>query len=164
MGPYVSEPVTRTYIQHIEAAPARVFPLICPVREVEWLEGWGDTVEIVHTRSGLAEEGCVFRTRAEGQPETVWIITRHDAESGLVEFARVTPGLVATRLVVRIEERAGGGSTVRVTYTFTPLGAAGAELVREKHSEAAFRRSLEWWERSMNHWLRTGETLRAEAA
>ncbi|GMU66347.1 MAG: hypothetical protein AMXMBFR36_26210 [Acidobacteriota bacterium] len=164
MGPYDSVPVTRTYTQHIEAPPARVFPLICPVREVEWLEGWGDAVEIVHSRSGLAEEGCVFRTRAEGQPETVWMITRHEADRGLVEFVRVTPGLVATRLVVRIEAGADGGSTVRVTYTFTPLGAAGAELVREKHSEAAFRRSLEWWERSMNHWLRTGETLRAEAA
>lgn len=164
MGPYISEPVTRTYTQHIEAPPARVFPLICPVREAEWLEGWGDAVEIVHSGSGLAEEGCVFRTRAEGQPETVWMITRHDADRGLVEFVRVTPGLVATRLVVRIEDGDGGGSTVRVAYTFTPLGAAGAELVREKHSEAAFQRSLEWWERSMNHWLRTGETLRAEAA
>ena len=52
-------------------------------------------------------------------------------------------------------------STVHVRYTFTPLGVAGAELVRDKHSESAFRRSLDWWERSMNHWLRTGETLRA---
>jgi hypothetical protein len=89
------------------------------------------------------------------------MITRHNAGRGLVEFVRVTPGLIATRLVVEIEDGAGGGSTVRVAYTFTPLSEAGAELVREKHSEAAFRRSLEWWERSMNHWLRTGETLRA---
>jgi len=161
MNTFVSEPVTRTYLQRIEAPPASVFPLICPVREAEWLEGWGDAVEIVNSRSGVAEEGCVFRTRAEGQPETVWMITRHDAERGLVEFVRVTPGLVATRLTVEIEAGADGGSTVRVTYTFVPLSAAGAELVREKHSEAAFRRSLEWWERSMNHWLRTGETLRA---
>jgi hypothetical protein len=161
MNTFVSEPVTRTYLQHIEAPPASVFPLICPVREAEWLEGWGDAVEIVHSRSGVAEEGCVFRTRAEGQPETVWMITRHDAGRGLVEFVRVTPGLVATRLRVEIEAGADGGSTVRVTYTFVPVSAAGAELVREKHSEAAFRRSLEWWERSMNHWLRTGETLRA---
>lgn len=164
MTTFVSEPVTRSYTQRIQAPPAQVFPLLCPVREAEWLEGWGDAVEMVHSRSGFAEEGCVFLTRSEGQPETTWMITRHQPDAGLIEFVRVAPGLVATRLVVRVEPGANATSTVHVRYTFTPLGEAGAALVRDQHSEAAFRRSLEWWERSMNHWLRTGETLRAEAA
>ena len=30
--------VTRRYTQHLDAPAAEVFPLICPVREAEWLE------------------------------------------------------------------------------------------------------------------------------
>ena len=48
----------------LAAAPARVFPLLCPVREAEWLPGWH--AEVLHSASGLAELGCVFRTRDEG--------------------------------------------------------------------------------------------------
>lgn len=59
--------ITRHYTQRIEAPPARVFPLLCPVREADWLEGWGEIVEMVHSDSGLAEDGCVFLTRPPGQ-------------------------------------------------------------------------------------------------
>jgi hypothetical protein len=156
--------ITRQYTQRIEAPPARVFPLLCPVREAEWLEGWGEIVEMVHSESGLAEEGCVFLTRPPDQVETVWMITRHDATRGVVEFARVTPGLLATRLCILVQAAEGEASTVKVTYHFTPLSEAGVALAREAHSEEAFRSSMAWWEASMNHWLRTGELLRREAA
>ena len=32
--------ITRAYDQHLAAEPARVFPLLCPVRELDWIEGW----------------------------------------------------------------------------------------------------------------------------
>ena len=149
---------TRRYTQHIAAAPERVFPLLCPVREAEWLDGW--TYDLLRSTSGFAEEGCVFRTTAPGEPETVWIVTRHDAGEGRVEFARVTAGLLATRLCVRVEADGGGRSLVHVTYEFTPTSPQGARVVAEHHSEEAFRRSLEWWERSMNEFLTTGRILR----
>lgn len=149
--------VTRTYTQHIHAPAGTVFPLLCPVREAEWLDGW--TYEMLHSRSGHAEEGCVFRTVPQGDPETIWVVTRHDRDAGVVEFTRVTTGLVATRLVVRIEDR-GTSSDVIVTYRFTPTSEAGARFVAERHSEEAFRGQMEWWERSMNHYIDTGAVLR----
>lgn len=99
-----------------------------------------------------------------GQVETVWVITRHDPTRGEVEFVRVTPGLLATRLCILVQAAEGEASTVKVTYQFTPLSEAGVALAREAHSEETFRRSMVWWEASMNHWLRTGELLRREAA
>ena len=153
--------VVRGYTQHIEAGPETVFPLLCPVREAEWLEGWGDQVEMVHSDSGLAEEGCVFRTRVPGRPETVWAVTRHDPAEKVVEFFRVTTGLVATRLRIEVEPRADGSSSVHVTYTFTPLGPAGRAFVEENHSEEEFRQDMGFWQDSMNHWLRSGRMLRA---
>jgi hypothetical protein len=29
-----------TYVQRLVAGPERVFPLLCPVREADWIEGW----------------------------------------------------------------------------------------------------------------------------
>jgi hypothetical protein len=164
MNPIDSGRVVRSYTQHIAAPPARVFPLLCPVRENEWLDGWADGCEMIHSDSGVAEEGCVFRTRAHGQPETVWVVTLHEPDRGLVEFARVTAGLEATRLGIRVEAGPDGASSaVHITYSFTPLGAEGVAFAREAHSEEEFRRGMAWWEASMNHWFATGEMLRAAA-
>lgn len=52
--------VTRTYTQHIQAAPDAVFPLLCPVREAERIPGWDPVA--VFSESGFAEVDCVFRT------------------------------------------------------------------------------------------------------
>ena len=57
MNPIDSGRVTLSHSQRIEAPPARVFPLICPVRETEWLDGWGEQLEVIHSDSGLAEDG-----------------------------------------------------------------------------------------------------------
>jgi hypothetical protein len=152
--------VVRRYRQRIDASPGRVFPLLCPVLECDWLDGWADGLEMIHSVSGVAEDGCVFVTRVPGRPETVWQITRHEPDAGVVEFHRVTSGLVATRLHIRVEGSPDGTSAVDITYVFTPLNAAGAAFVAEEHSEEAFERAMAWWERSMNHWLRHGEILR----
>ena len=151
--------VTRQYSQRINAPAFAIFPLLCPVREAEWLDGW--TCDLLHSVSGYAEEGCVFRTAPPGDPETVWLITRHDPHAGVVEFARVTAGLVATRLSVRVEDL-GAISNVHVAYHFTPTSEAGARFVAERHSVEAFQRDMQWWERSMNHYLTTGALLHRE--
>ena len=44
--------VRRTYRQHLVAPPDAVFPLLCPVRETEWVQGWDPT--LVVTASGAA--------------------------------------------------------------------------------------------------------------
>lgn len=65
-----------------------VFPLLCPVREAEWLDGWRYTM--IYSQSGLVEEGAVFRTPHEGEPDTVWVVTHHDPVHRRVEFTRFT--------------------------------------------------------------------------
>jgi hypothetical protein len=153
--------ITRTWTQTIEASADRVFPLLCPVREEEWLDGWRDHYELIYSESGLAEDGCVFRTMPPERPETIWMITKHDPVAKAVEFVRVTPGLVATRLNIDVEAVSTGSSRVHIRYTHTPISGTGAEFVSETHSEENFERDMLWWQDSMNHWLRTGETLRS---
>jgi hypothetical protein len=54
--------VTRTFTQQLVAEPSKVFPLLCPVREADWLDGWDPLV--VFSQSGVAEPDCVFLTEA----------------------------------------------------------------------------------------------------
>jgi hypothetical protein len=152
------ERTIRSYTQRIDASPAEVFPLLCPVREAEWLEGFHS--DMIFSESGVAEDGCVFRTQIPGDPETIWMIVHHDRQEGLVEFVRVTTGLVATRLRILVAGNGDDTTSVHVTYTFTPISEEGAAFVRNNHEEAAFRKSMEWWEKSMNHFIKTGRMLR----
>lgn len=60
---FIAKNVSRHHVFEVEAPRALVFPLLCPVREREWLPGW--QADIVHSTSGLVEEGCIFRSQAE---------------------------------------------------------------------------------------------------
>lgn len=149
-----------SFTQRIEAPPAVVFSLICPVRECDWLDGWAEGFELIYSDSGLAEQDCVFRTVAEGEPEITWTISRHDPARGVVEFVRVLEGLVATTLRVGIADNHDGTSAVQVTYLITPVSAEGARFAAERYETKELSRAVRWWETSMNHYLRTGECLR----
>lgn len=156
-------PLVRTYVQHIGAPPEIVFPLLCPVREGAWLEGWADGCELIWSRSGVAERGCVFRTSDAGLPDTTWIVTDHDPDRGVVVLARVTPGLVATTVRLEVCGTGDGSSTVAIRYEVVPTTDEGEAFAAARYEPSAFLATLVWWERSMNHYLRTGQMLRRAA-
>ena len=156
--------IVRTCTQRIDAPPAVVFPLICPVREADWLDGWADGYELIYSASGLAEKDCVFRTHGHGDPEMIWTISEHDSDRGVVEFVRVMARFVATTLRVTIADGGDGTSAVEVTYVVTPVSDEGARFAATRYGGEALPDAIRWWETSMNHYLRTGECLRASAA
>ena len=153
-------PLVRTYVQRIDASPEAVFPLLCPVREGEWLEGWADSCELIWSASGLAELGCVFRTTEPDGPETIWIITEHDPDRGVIVFARITPGIAASTLRIAVGPSEDGASVVAIRYTVVPTSRAGEAYVAARYDRHDHSDSVVWWERSMNHYLKTGQLLR----
>ena len=68
--------VSHEYTQTNEAPPDKVFPLLCPVREADWVPGW--KYNLIYSESGVAEDGCVFSTPNDGGPDTTWMVTRYD--------------------------------------------------------------------------------------
>ena len=150
--------ISRSYRQMINAAPERVFPLICPVREAEWLENWN--YKMIYSETGLAEPGAVFSTSSEGEQDTIWIITKHDAVKREVEFTRVTPGSRTCVLQVWIRQKDEHSSFVDLTYTFTATSDAGNTFV-DIYTEETFLRNVRRWEDSVNHFLATGKILKA---
>ncbi len=145
----------KAYTQTIPAAPDEIFLLLCPVQEKAWLDGWD--YEMVYSQSGYAEDGCVFTTH-DGSRETVWVVTHHDPENHEIRFSRITAGLAATTLVVRVDSVDDGPSKVHIQYTHTSLGDQGDAFL-ETITDEVFNQIMRFWEASMTHYLATGEKL-----
>jgi hypothetical protein len=59
----------RSVTVKFSALPQDVFPLICPVKEEDWLCDWeNDTYELIYSESGVNELGCIFKTDFNGIP------------------------------------------------------------------------------------------------
>jgi hypothetical protein len=148
--------VTRNYVQRLVKEPAAVFPLLCPVREADWIEGWDPG--LVVTSSGAAEADCVFTTPAE-PAEAIWYVTRHEPQAGFVEMLKITPQVTACRLTIQLRP-APGGCEAEVTYSHTSLGPRGDAFVAS-FSEAFYRTFMQDWEARLNHYLVHGAALQA---
>ena len=149
--------ITRTYTQRLAAGPAAVFPLLCPVREADWLEGWDPMLVI--SSSGLAEPDCVFTT--SGTPaDAVWYITQHEPAAGFVEMLKITPGVTACRLTIQLRATQGGSEAI-VTYSHTSLGRDGDSFVAA-FTEDHYQRFMRDWESRINHYLAHRSPLRGQ--
>lgn len=149
--------VTHTYTQRLVAPPEAVFPLLCPVREADWIPGWDPA--LVVSASGLAEPDCVFVTAAP-PGDAVWYVTRHEPQARLVEMIKVTPAVTACRLTIRLRPTAAG-CEADVTYMHTSLGPQGDEFVAA-FTEDFYRGFMQEWESRINHYLRHGTSRQAE--
>jgi len=148
--------VTRTFTQRLEVEPAKVLPLLCPVREADWIEGWDPLV--VYSESGVAEPDCVFLTSAS-PCNSVWYITRHEPDKGFVEMIKITPNVTACKLTIRIL-LVGGKSEATITYAHTSLGPEGDAFVAS-FTEEYYRQFMLDWEARINYFLSNGSLLRA---
>ena len=156
MAEFQGRRVTHEYTQSNFAAPAMVFPLLCPVREAEWVPGW--RYRMIYSNSGVAEAGCVFITEENGR-ETTWVVTEYDAERFQIGFVWVDPGMVATRIRIRLEP-SRDFTTAHIQYTYTGLSSAGNREV-EQFDESWFRQKMQGWEAAVNHYLTTGRLIDA---
>lgn len=151
-----------TYTQTINAPPDRVYPLICPVREAEWTDGWA--CQPIYALSGLAEaDGVYAATDHAGQTEpTIWVITRRDPVHLETEFVAFVPGQQVFRLSVQIKPLGTDQSNVLITYVRTGVSEAGNAAIARAQRLDADRAMIELWERAMNHYLATGRLLKSE--
>lgn len=146
--------VSHTWVQHLDGPPEAVLPLLCPVREAEWIPGWDPP--LVLSRSGLAESDCVFVTLSDPH-NAIWYVTNHNAARGRVEMIKISPGVTACRLNIILEptER---GTDATVTYMHTSLGPEGDRFI-EGFTTQYYAHFMRDWEAQLNHYLTRGEML-----
>jgi hypothetical protein len=119
----------------LQAPPERVFPLLCPVREAEWIPGW--SADILHSASGVAELGCVFRTRDEEGRERIWTVSRYEPEAGKIQFVQFVAGLAVIRLDIALDPTPEG---CRALWIYTVMGLTqGRDSFFSHYQEAPFQ-------------------------
>jgi len=154
----IGKRVVHEYVQRNPASCELVFPLICPVREAEWLPGW--KYRLIHSNSGLAELGCVFATPAPDGSEQTWIVTHHDPRHFQIHFCWIRPGMIATRLEIALKPEGSDDTRTYIRYTYTGLSEAGNREL-DSYDENWFLAKMLGWEKAINHFLRTGEKTAA---
>jgi hypothetical protein len=156
MAVFKAERVVKRYTMNLCAPPADVFPLLCPVREYEWIEPW--SCDMIFSVSGLAENNAVFKTNfpAQGGEET-WIVCRYEKDQAIA-FIRLVPDFKVNRLDVSLT--AAGDSTILVwTHTYTGLSEPGNQWIRSL-TDGAFRSEKAALEKMLDHYLKTGAMLK----
>lgn len=147
----------------LAGTPEEAFPLLCPVREYDWIPDWSCTM--IHSTSGVAELGCVF-TRERGE---TWITTRYEPPSR-IDDTIVLPGLTVRTLSFELTATGtptgptttgpttGPTTTVSVRAAATALSPDGAADVLGWTADD----QQQMWtlrEAQANHLLRTGTLL-----
>lgn len=156
MNEFHAERIVKSYTMHLCASPAEVFPLLCPVRETDWIEPW--SCDMVFSTGGRAENNAVFTTDFESQGGAeIWVVCRYEKDRA-IEFIRVAPGLKVNRLDISLAAADNGTRSIW-THTFTGLSEAGNWWIRNLTDEA-FELEKAAVEKMLNHFLETGAMLK----
>jgi hypothetical protein len=93
-----------------------------------------------------------------GDPtDAIWYVTRHEPGNWLVEMVKITPGITACRIIIRLHP-SGRGCNAVVTYSYTSLSPKGTEIV-ESITEDYYCQFMRAWETELNYYLSTGRKL-----
>ncbi|MFT3781797.1 MAG: hypothetical protein QM790_07240 [Nibricoccus sp.] len=147
----VTKNITDVVIWTLPATPERIFPLLCPVREYDWIPWW--RAELIHSKSGFAEENCIFRTHVGPPAGLTWVCTRFEPNQA-IDYTCFAPDKLIVRLKILLVPIA---NTTQIVWTrdWLSLGAAG-DAVIEQWSATEYRAIMAQHEKDMEHYLRTG--------
>ena len=142
---------TFTCTQINQANINEVFPLLCPVREKEWVDGWD--YKMIHSKSGLIEKDCVFTTPHHHELEILWYVTQYSTETFTIEFVRFTPGVNTVRINIELEPIDAQSTYAHISYQYTALSEEQNEFL-QNHQQKEFEKMMAEWELSINKYLK----------
>ncbi len=147
---------SKTYKQINNAPPEVVFPLLCPVREKDWLDGWD--YKMIFSKSGLIENGCVFSTPHHGIEETIWYVSEYDKLNFKIEFVRFTPKEEVVKINIFLVDNGNSTTSVNITYQYTALSSIKNDWIKHKLDDE-FEENMQWWEKAINYYIENGKKL-----
>ena len=139
----------------VSATPERVFPLLCPVRENEWIETW--QCELIRSKSGFGELDCVFKTR-HGDVEDVWVISKYQPNE-FIEFV-VSSRFRVMRYQFKLSLEGRSGTKIEIEQIATAVSKEGEDHVDDPH----FEMHMKALEVMLNYYLTTGKMMKDEEA
>ncbi len=176
-----NSPISGKYQKRIKASPSVILPLFCPVEEYKWIPDWD--CEMVHSISGVAEQGCVFKENFTGSslynnaagallwsltkshllssdiPSTTWTFKVHDPDAMRIRFELVTEEIATIVYDVNIEDMGDGVSEVTWLYVFTPLNKRGRRM-QNRFTDMKMRGGLAFLGQTLKYYCETGQMLK----
>lgn len=149
----------RKYRQTLEGSRNEIFPLLCPVREKEWLQGWD--YQMIYSESGFAEKGCVFETNND-YGSYHWVVTEHDQAGHRIQFIKLKTDEVYVMIDIGLTAKSEAETYCDIQYTFIPLTDEAAAQVHRENTVEVFNRHMKKWETSLNYFLKHDEMLLEE--
>ncbi|WP_022664252.1 hypothetical protein [Desulfospira joergensenii] len=146
---------TRLYVADISHPASKIFPLLCPTREYEWIEGW--ECDLLYSESGLAEQDCIFQCRIlNGNLPEMWILDLYQPDEK-IQFSIHMDGCII-RYTITLFEKPDKTTVSTWHMTLTAFNEAGHRFLAENDPEV-FKAKFSVFEAMLNHYLETGEKL-----
>lgn len=160
----INRRVFLTHTEEINAHAARIFPLLCPVAEYDWISNWD--CRIGFTASGINEDGCIFMEQIMGPvligypTVSTWVTTVYDKENGHIQFVIFVHDQAVVRYDVRLEEQQSSLTHVVMNFEITAVSEEFGSLDNEE-----IRRRImvpvTFISGSLKHYCETGKVLQA---
>jgi hypothetical protein len=147
---------TMAYTHTVSTMPSNVFPLLCPVREYDWIEGW--SCKMIYSETGFAENNCIFETNFSRGLDEIWTVSRYDPENYVIQFVVVAPETYVIKLDICLQARDNNTTDVTWDVTVTGLTENGNTFV-ENFTEEAYVGLMKNREAALNHFCKTGKML-----
>ena len=138
-----------------EGTRNEVFPLLCPVKEKDWVPGWD--LKLVISNSGVIEQECFF-VEEDTPGDAIWVVTKHDPINFEVAMYRIVPGIIVCRFEVTLDSEKGKSTSASISYEQTALGKDGEKIVDEFTAES-FTKLMDEFTLAINHYLTTGKMI-----
>jgi hypothetical protein len=129
----------------VPARAEEVFPLLCPVREYEWIPDW--RCRMIYSKSGVAEKDAVFTTLERPFGKVLWTCVVYEPPYR-VEYLLTLGSMASIRLELALSDE-GGRCAVDWTMRFTAASRFSAALLGRKMSERAFAAMMTTRERQL---------------
>lgn len=151
---FVAKHIIRQATFIIESPREKVFPLLCPVREREWLPGW--QADVIHSRSGVIEDGCVFGSRNSALGEALYVTSRYEPDPGIVEFIVFFPGICVMKLAIEATCASPHSTQLHWSRSYTGLDERGNAFI-DGLTEEVFAQQMAGMKRALTEYcLRAG--------
>lgn len=145
---------TFIYSQILSGTSEKIFPLLCPTKEYEWIAPW--KCEMIHSHSGFAELNCVFTTHFPDEVKETWFIDQY-IPNRLIQFIRFSE-LTIIKHSIELTDNQNGTTNATWSQTFFPLNEEGNNFV-QNYSEDEYIEEIKTLEKMLNHYLVTNKCL-----
>jgi hypothetical protein len=161
MSVFAGKRVSHSHTIRLNDEPGIVFPLFTPEEEKKWAAGWD--YELVYPPDAKPVEDMVFKTSTHDhnhQNNAIWIINKYEPGNFQIEYLRIEPGIKVGKIQIECGTGRGQETLATITYTYIGLSDLGNKFI-EAFTTEHYHDFISAWERAINYYLETGQTLPA---